>query len=72
MSEPVAEYQARQIEQSIEIVVNTARAEVENKELATKKDIETVRKEIAESSSKVIIWVAGLLFASGLIQHFFK
>lgn len=77
--EPVAEYQARQIEQSIEIAVNTARAGMENRELATKKDIETVRKEIeivrkeiAISSNKTTIWMGGFLLASGLIQHFFK
>jgi hypothetical protein len=70
--EQIAEYQARQIEQSIDIAVNAARAEIENKDLATKKDIESVRKEIALSSNKTIIWIGGLLLASGLIQHFFK
>ena len=77
--EQVAEYQARQIEQSIEIAVNTIRHEIENKELATKKDIkelelkiEQVRTEISQSSNKIILWVAGLFVTSGLIQHFFK
>ena len=87
VSEQVAEYQARQIEQSIEIAVKTARAEIENKELATKKDIEKnvetlrtemekntemLRKEIALANTKMIIWMGGFLLASGLIQHFFK
>ncbi|MCE2706682.1 MAG: hypothetical protein LW807_06360 [Proteobacteria bacterium] len=86
VSEQVAEYQARQIEKSIEIAVSTVRAEIENKELATKKDIgevrkeieivrkeiEIVRKEIAQASNKTIVWIGGLFMASGLIQHFFK
>ena len=46
VSEQVAEYQARQIEQSIEIAVNTVRSEIENKELSTKGDIDLVRKDI--------------------------
>ena len=60
------------IEKSIDIAVNTVRTEIESKELATKKDIETVHKETAEASNKTIIWIGGLLLASGLIQHFFK
>jgi hypothetical protein len=77
--EQVAEYQARQIEQSIDIAVGTIRLELERKDLATKKDIkelelkiETVRTEISQASNKIILWVAGLFVASGLIQHFFK
>ena len=70
--EQVAEYQARQFEQSIEIAVNATRAEMENKELATKKDIELVRKEIALASNRTIMWIVGFLLAGGLIQHFFK
>jgi len=88
--EQVAEYQARQIEHSIEIAVNTVKTEIENKELAKKKDIdivrkelgkeievvrkeiEIVRKEIAQASNKTIMWLGGLLIASGLMQHFFK
>lgn len=70
--EQVAEYQARQIEQSIEIAINTIRTEIENKDLATKKDIEMVRAEIAQAKNQIILWVAGLFVASGLIQHFFK
>lgn len=86
VSEELAEYQARKIEQSIDIAVNQVRTEIENKELATKKDIETVRKEIetvrkeietvrkeiAEASNKIIMWLGGLLIASGIVQHFFK
>ncbi len=94
VDEKVAKYQARQIEQAIEIAVDTVRFEIENKELATKndikelelkigsnikeselrleKEIEIFRKEIAQSSNKVIYWVMGLLIASGLIQHLLK
>jgi len=46
VSEQLAEYQARQIEKSIEIAVHTARAEIENKELATKGDISAVRTDL--------------------------
>ncbi|MDQ5921088.1 MAG: hypothetical protein QG673_1144 [Pseudomonadota bacterium] len=35
-------------------------------------ELEGVRKEIAQSMNKVVLWVAGLLVATGLIQHFFK
>ena len=38
---------------------------ITTKHFATKKDFETTKNQI-------IIWVGGLLFASGLIQHFFK
>lgn len=75
--EQVAEYQARQIEQSIEIAVNTIRIEAENKDLATKDDIALVRselreselrlqKEIAQASNRTILWVSGLLGTFGV------
>jgi|LauGreDrversion4_2_1035121.scaffolds.fasta_scaffold229105_2 hypothetical protein len=64
-SEELAELQARQIEQAIDIAVATIKDEIALKDLATKKDLETTKNQI-------IIWVGGLLFASGLIQHFFK
>jgi len=74
--EKLAKYQARQIEQAIEIAVTTARTEIENKELATKKDIKELELKIGQAKFEVIIWVvglvAGLFIASGLIQHFFK
>ena len=60
------------MEQVIDIAVKTARSDVENKELATKKDIKALEALIYKSKAEVIIWVAGLLLASGLIQHFFK
>ena len=74
--ENLAKYQARQIEQAIEIAVSTARTEIENKELATKKDIKELELKIGQAKFEVIIWVVGLVtglfIASGLIQHFFK
>lgn len=76
VSEQVAEYQARQFEQSIEIAVNAARAETESKELATKQDVkvavEMLRKEIALAGNKTIFWVVSVVIASGIMQHFFK
>jgi len=78
--EQLAEYQARQIEQSIDIAINTARAEIENKDLASKMDIKELElklsAEIHKSKIDTVLWVGGimltLLVASGLIQHFFK
>ncbi len=90
VDEKVAKYQARQIEQAIDIAVNTARTDIENKELATKSDIHTLRSEmqavrsemqalrsemeaqIHKSKFEIVIWMGGLLIASGFIQHFFK
>jgi hypothetical protein len=90
VDEKVAKYQARQIEQAIDIAVNTARTDIENKELATKSDIrglqseiQAVRSEIQavrsemeaqihKSKFEIVIWMGGLLIASGFIQHFFK
>ncbi|MDQ5920213.1 MAG: hypothetical protein QG673_269 [Pseudomonadota bacterium] len=31
-----------------------------------------LQKEIVQSTNKVVFWIAGLLVATGLIQHFFK
>ena len=63
--EPVAEYQARQIEQAIDIAISTIKEEITLKDLATKRDLESTKNQI-------ILWVGGLVMASGLIQHFFK
>ena len=83
VDERVAKYQARQMEQVIEIESNAAKADVENRalatkqdikelELSTKKDMQALEALIYKSKAEVIIWVAGLLLASGLIQHFLK
>ena len=37
-----------------------------------KLNIEQVKTEIHKSKFEMVVWVAGLLIASGLIQHFFK
>ena len=71
-SEQLAEYQARQIEQAIDIAVNQAKEDIDAKDLATKKDIKELELKIAETKTQIIIWIGGLIIASGLIQHFFK
>ena len=71
-SEELAELQARQIEQAIDIAVATVKDEMKLHDLATKKDISSLELKIEQSKNQIIIWVGGLLFASGLIQHFFK
>ena len=69
VDENVAKYQARQMEQLLDMATENARTAIEAKELATKKDLMDVKFDI-------IIWVAGLVaglfVASGLIEHFFK
>lgn len=80
VDEKVAKYQARQIEQAIEIAVNSIKADMETKELATKLDIKELElklsAEIQKSKIDTILWVGGimvsLLIANGIIQHFFK
>ena len=37
-----------------------------------RKEIEVVRKEIVQSKNQIVIWLGGLLIASGILQHFFK
>lgn len=83
VNENVAKYQARQMEQLLEMATENARVAIEAKELATKKDltdaryslelkIEQNRAEILRSKIETITWMAGMFIASGLIQHFFK
>lgn len=72
MNENLAKYQARQIEQAIDIAVNTARTEIENKDLATKKDIKELEAQIHKSKFEIVIWIVGFLIASGIVQHFLK
>ena len=83
VDEKVAKYQARQMEQAIEIATNNARSEIENRESATKKDIRDVQKDIKEldltlraeiqkSKFELVVWVVGLFIVNGLLQHFFK
>ena len=58
-SEEQAETLAKETEQLISSVLEQAHKDVE------KKDLEVAKNQI-------ILWVAGLFVASGLIQHFFK
>lgn len=75
-----AEMQALEMEQVVSRIFIDLKADIKQElhtdELATKKDLDIVKlelqKEIVQSSSKIILWVAGLLITSGLIQHFFK
>ncbi len=46
VDEPIAEYQARQIEQAIDIAVNTAHSGIELKDLATKNNLLELRQEL--------------------------
>jgi len=80
VQENIAIYQARQIEQAIDIAINNVKSDIESKELAKKLDLKELElKLIAEmhkSKIDTIVWLGGimltLLVASGLIQHFFK
>lgn len=80
VNEQFAEYEARQIEQAINAIATDIKAEIRQEihsdELVTKKDLELVKlelqKEMAWATNKTIIWIGGLIIASGIIQHFFK
>ena len=67
-SEELAEFQAKQIEQAIDVAIS----QIESKDLATKKDIKELELKIESTKNQIILWVGGLVMASGLIQHFFK
>ena len=75
-SEELAEYQVKQFEQAIETAVTSVKDDIRSKELATKGDIREselrLQKEIISSRNQMILWVAGLVIASGAVQHFFK
>ena len=73
VKEEIAEHQARQIEQAIDIAVATAREEVHAKDLATKQDIKNIELniknveiKIEQSKNQTILWVSGILGAYGL------
>ena len=81
-SEELAEFQVVTFEHALETAV-TSITEQQAKELATKYDVALIRKdmevlklelqrEIISSRNQMIIWVAGLFLASGMVQHFFK
>lgn len=66
-SEELAEFQAKQIEQAIDVAIS----QIESKDLATKKDIKELELKIESTKNQIILWVGGLVMASGLLQHFF-
>lgn len=55
VDEKVAKYQARQIEQAIEIAVDIIKQDVENKELATKGDVMSMKSEITSIKSDIAL-----------------
>lgn len=82
-SEELTEYQVKQFERAIESAVKVVKEDIQAKELATKQDIKEIEQKIKETelkleqkieqaSNRLILWVIGILLASGLIQHFFK
>lgn len=79
VDEAVAKYQARQIEEAIDIAIDRSKEEVEHhgKEFATKADIAEVRNEIIEVRNelkldikdveiKLIKWVIGAASVSSI------
>lgn len=77
VNQEVAEIQGQELEHVINNVLKQSKELFDSKELATKgyireaelrleKEIEMVRKEIAESSTKTIVWTAGLLGTFGV------
>jgi hypothetical protein len=84
--EPLAEYQGRQIEEAIEVAVASSKQTLEAKNVATQQDLKntelTLRQDlkslesrlelkIEQTKNQTILWLGGLLIASGLISHFF-
>ncbi len=78
-----AELLAQETDRVIEVAIGNSKElkaeimqEIHVDDLATKKDLEIVKlelqKEIANSRTQIIIWIGGLVIASGLLQHFFK
>jgi hypothetical protein len=68
-SEELAEFQARQIEQAIEVAIST----IETRELATKNDIIDLRKELVATELRLVKWIlgtgiTGVLAIAGLLK----
>ena len=83
MSELLAEYQGRKIEEAMEEAIAVSKEVVESKELATKQDLKAVESKlelkikevelkIEQARNQTIIWIGGFIIASCLISHFFK
>jgi|SRR6185437_3154489 len=78
-----AELLAQETDRVIEAAISNSKElkaeikqEIHADDLATKKDLDIVKlelqKEIANSRTQIIIWIGGIIIASGLLQHFFK
>ena len=73
-TQELAEVQAQEMEYAFDNIIKHTKQEVrevfDNKELVTKGDLEIVKlelqKEIAQSGTKTIIWVSGLLGSFGI------
>ena len=61
-----------QVRADLDAKIEQVRADLELKIEQVRVDVEKVRVEIHKSKFELVIWVAGLLLASGFIQHFFK
>ena len=80
VAQEVAEVQAQELEHVVNGVLQQSKQHTheifENKELSTKGDLAKTKlelqKEMQQIKVEVIMWVAGMFIASGLIQHFFK
>lgn len=83
VSQEIAEVQAQELEHVLEVAIHTSKEEMKVKDLVTKQDLENtklelekkmvqVKAEIHKAKYDVIVWIGGMLIASGLIQHFFK
>jgi hypothetical protein len=82
-----AELLAQETERVIDAAISNSKElkteikqEIHSDELVTKADLKQqleitkleLQKEIANSRTQIIIWIGGLIIASGLLQHFFK
>lgn len=72
-SEELAELQARQIEQAIDIAVATIKDEINLKDLASKQDLLKVELKIEQLRNELIKWIigsgiTGVLAIAGLLK----
>lgn len=72
VAKPIAEFQAQQIELAINTAVIKAKEKLELTELKSESEIKKAHLKLKQAKNQIIIWVACLFLASGLIQHFFK
>jgi tellurite resistance protein len=67
--ENLAEFQARQIEQAIEVAISS----IENKDLATKQDIELAIAQLKHDTLRFVVWtgVAVVIALGGMLAKGF-